>query len=76
MDTPVVPAPPPNTFGDVNKNGVVKPIDVTLILQEVAGFITLANPGNADVDENGTVDARDAALILQFIAGLIPSLPV
>ncbi len=75
-NTPVIPATPGNTIGDVNKNGVVNAIDAQLIKQAEAGFITLANPKNADVNLDGEVNSVDALLIQQFVAGLIPSLPV
>jgi hypothetical protein len=51
-------------------------IDVTLMLQHVAGLFVLQFSENADVDQDGDVDAIDAALTLQAIAGLIPGLPI
>jgi hypothetical protein len=74
-NTPVVPATPGNTIGDVNKNGVINPIDSQLILQAEAGFITLANVKNADTNEDGEVNSVDSNLILQFVAGRIGNLP-
>jgi hypothetical protein len=66
----------PGGDGDVNKNGLTNAIDVTLMLQHVAGLFVLQFSENADVDQDGDVDAIDAALTLQAIAGLIPGLPI
>jgi hypothetical protein len=60
-------------LGDVSMNGEVKPYDASLVLQYVAGNITLSPKqlSVADVSGNGVVSSYDASLILQYSVGLI-----
>jgi len=60
-------------LGDVSMNGEVKPFDASLVLQYVAGNITLTTKQQsvADVSGNGAISSYDASLILQYSVGLI-----
>jgi len=62
-------------LGDVDCDGDVDAIDAEILLQSVAGLVSLPCPPNADAGQNGQIDATDALLILQFVSGLIHSLP-
>ena len=71
--------------GDINKDGATNSIDAAIILQHIAGQISLNdlnrrfgihNVDRSDVNLDGVLNAIDAALILQLEAGLIDSLPV
>jgi hypothetical protein len=69
------PTPQAGLPGDANCDGVVNPIDATVILQLTAGLVgSVGCPENADVNEDGQINSLDAALVLQFVAGLIGSL--
>jgi DUF4097 and DUF4098 domain-containing protein YvlB len=59
--------------GDANGDGQITAQDASLILQKVAGKITLsANQISvADVNDDGQITAQDASLILQKVAGKI-----
>ena len=65
-------------FGDVDENGQVQAMDVSLTLQNAIGLIDFMEEqiNLADVDGNGQVQAFDASLILQFVVGLIDEFPV
>jgi hypothetical protein len=68
------PAPLPP---DVNCNGIVDPIDASLILQLDAGLVsTLRCDELADANRDGRTNAIDASLVLQFSAGIVETLPV
>jgi hypothetical protein len=60
--------------GDVDKNGVVNPVDAELILQYEARLIASINP-HGDVNEDGRMNSVDSLLILQYDARLISHLP-
>jgi DUF4097 and DUF4098 domain-containing protein YvlB len=59
--------------GDVNGDDQITAQDASLVLQAVAGKITLSanqiEAGNVNGDEGLT--AQDASLILQYVAGKI-----
>ncbi len=58
--------------GDVDGNGVIAATDARMILQHVAGIVTLTEDqaSRADVDGKGTITAVDARMILRIVAGL------
>ncbi|MCK4689835.1 MAG: T9SS type A sorting domain-containing protein, partial [Candidatus Marinimicrobia bacterium] len=58
-------------LGDVSLNGAVSAYDASLVLQHVAGIITMTGDSLklADATQNGTVSALDASYILQKVAG-------
>lgn len=63
-------------IGDANNDGVIKPDDVTVILNYVAGLKpTVFSPANADVNRDGKITSVDAQLIQQYIAGIIKTFP-
>ncbi len=65
-------------YGDVNDDGNITPLDAALVIQHVAGTLTL-NSGQqvrADVTGDSSLSSMDAALILQKITGLIVEFPV
>ena len=64
-------------FGDVSGNGEVTAYDASLVMQYVAGSITLTDDqkGVADVDDSGVINQQDADLILQYAVGKITSFP-
>ncbi len=64
-------------LGDADGNGLVQAADAAMVLQYVAGLITVTDPAALfamDASKNGTISAYDASLILQAAAGLIPPL--
>ncbi len=67
---------PQPTAGDANCDGVINPLDATLVLQLAAGLIAaLPCPQGGDANGDGVTNALDAQIILQFSAGLIDTLP-
>ena len=62
---------PPDIKGDVNGDGRITAQDASLILQAIAGKITLTTKQRdiANVNGDSGITAQDASLILQFIAG-------
>lgn len=65
-------------YGDVNCDGKVTPHDAKLVLQAVAGSLSLNDDQqkSADVTGDGKVSANDSAVIMQYIVGLISKFPV
>ena len=63
-------------MGDVDGNGKVTIIDVTLVQRHIAQVTTVAENKVvcADVDRDGDIDIMDATMIQRFIAQLIPQL--
>jgi hypothetical protein len=55
-------------YGDVNGDGLIEPIDATLILQYCANWSVTINLAAADVNGDGFVEPIDATLILQYCA--------
>ncbi len=67
---------PEVTYGDVNGDGSVTPLDASLVLQYNAKLIkTLEVVDAADVNADGSVTPLDASLILQYNAKLIKEFP-
>lgn len=64
-------------FGDVSGNGMITAFDASLVLQHVAGNITLSDEAAAaaEVSGNGQITPFDAALILQHATDLISCFP-
>lgn len=64
-------------LGDVSGNCVISAYDSALILQHVAGIISLDGDQKyrADVSGNGTISGLDAAWVLQYTVGLIIEFP-
>jgi hypothetical protein len=60
-------------YGDVNVDGSVDNLDVTLINKYLLGTAELSEQGkkNADVDANGTIDTTDSLNILKCCQELI-----
>lgn len=60
-------------YGDVNVDGSVDNLDVTLINKYLLGTAELSEQGkkNADVDANGTIDTTDSLNILKCCLELI-----
>lgn len=60
-------------YGDVNVDGSVDNLDVTLINKYLLGTAVLSEQGkkNADVDANGTIDTTDSLNILKCCLELI-----
>ncbi len=64
-------------LGDVNADGVITGIDLTLAKQGVAGsFDSKAAQLAADVDQSGVVDDADLKYLQQFLLGEITEFPV
>lgn len=61
------------SYGDVNVDGSVDNLDVTLINKYLLGTAELSEQGkkNADVDANGTIDTTDSLNILKCCLELI-----
>jgi alpha-tubulin suppressor-like RCC1 family protein len=76
--TPVAPTVTPTpqaSAGDANCDHTVNSIDAALVLQRVAGLLSMLQcAAAADANHDGRVDSIDAALILQFVAGLLAHL--
>ncbi|MEZ4700870.1 MAG: DUF5060 domain-containing protein [Rhodothermales bacterium] len=67
----------PSLLGDPSQNGSVSALDASLILQHVAGDVTLSGAAfvAGDVSGNGEISAYDASLILQYLVGIFPCFP-
>ena len=66
----------PALLGDVNCDAQVDSLDIALLLQLDAGFVTrLPCMDAADTNGDGDVSSIDATLLLQLDAGLISVLP-
>ena len=58
------------TPGDVNGDGYINALDVTLMRRYIAGgYGVTINTLAADVDANGTVNAQDVTNLRRYIAG-------
>ena len=66
------------TPGDVSGDGKVTAHDAALILQYVAGLITLSPDVQAlaDVSSDGIITAYDVSLVMQKVIGLIDRFPI
>ena len=66
-------------WGDTSKNGTVRALDASLILQENVAILDPAFDAYqnlvGDVDPTG-LNASDASLVLQFVVGIITTFPV
>ncbi len=64
--------------GDVNNDGRINVLDVTLVTQHILGyeFLSSRQQGSADVDGNGRIDVNDVNLIMQMVLGYIDRFPV
>jgi len=62
-----------NKKGDVNGDGSITAQDASLVLQFIAGKITISDGQTdaADVNGDSSITAQDASLILQYVAGKI-----
>lgn len=70
-------SPDPASPGDVNCDGSVNTVDVSLILQQFAGILQTPLPCQyvGDVNNNGSVGPIDATLILQYTSGMLSAFP-
>ena len=59
---------PEITYGDADGDGSITLSDVTLLLQQIAGW-NVAIVGNADANDDDNIDLSDVTLLLQHIAG-------
>jgi hypothetical protein len=76
---PVGPAPKPEQrIGDVNNDGVINVLDVTLTMQHVINYKLLPEQHKqyGDVNGDGRIDVLDVALIMQKVLGLIDRFPI
>ena len=66
-----VEAKPAGILGDVDGNGAVNKMDVTVLARYLAGWsgYTLKNESLADVDANDTVNKMDATVLARHLAG-------
>lgn len=64
-------------YGDVDGDKSVTSTDASLVLQHVAGLVTLDSKyfKAANVDADSDITSTDASLILQYVAGLIDKFP-
>jgi hypothetical protein len=71
-------ASPLAVYGDVSGEGTISALDAALILQHVAGSITLnaAKIAAGDVSGDGSLSGYDASLVLQYVLGKIVCFPV
>lgn len=62
--------------GDINGDGEINVLDVSLVMQYVLGLITLSEDQKiaADVNGDGLINVLDVNLIMQYSLGLIDSL--
>jgi hypothetical protein len=65
-------------YGDVNLNGDVDIMDVSLVLEWMVHLTTLENIQilNANVSQDYSVSALDASIIYQYVAGTLDTLPI
>ena len=63
-------------LGDVDLNGKITIVDVTLTQKHVVNLVTLSDKQliAADVDKDNTISIKDATLILRYVVGLADSL--
>jgi len=57
------------TFGDVNDDGVVNSMDVSLLRMYLAGHSVVINAANADVNADGVINSMDLTLLRMYLAG-------
>ena len=57
-----------NDLGDADGDGSITLTDVTLLLQQIAGW-NVEIIGDADANADGNIDLSDVTLLLQHIAG-------
>ena len=71
-------SPPCDSYGDVDGDGLVTSADVQLVLQHIAGAITLEpwQQERADVNGDGVIDSADVQLLQQYIVGTTDTFPV
>ena len=64
-------------YGDVSQDGSISAFDASLILQHIAGLITLSPEQQqvSDVTGDGKITDMDAVLILQYTVELITQFP-
>ena len=59
-------------WGDIDGNGVVEGIDITLVTQIASGTLDInAVVGNPDLDGNGVVEGIDITLVTQIASGVL-----
>ncbi len=65
------------TLGDLNNDGAINILDVTLAMQHVLGIINLTDSQlpAADVNGDGTINILDVTLIMQRALGMIDKFP-
>mgnify|MGYP000866029714 FL=1 len=75
--TPPSPTPPPVLRGDVNADGSIDSLDVTVLKRYLLRKITLTQEMllNADTDGDGAVDSLDLSLLKRYILRKIDSFP-
>ena len=57
--------------GDVNKDGYVTAVDLSIVVNILAGLDNTANyNGRADVNKDGNITAADISMIVNIIAGI------
>ncbi|MBQ2484661.1 MAG: hypothetical protein II519_05035, partial [Muribaculaceae bacterium] len=57
--------------GDVNKDGYVTAVDLSIVVNILAGLDNAANyNGRADVNKDGNITAADISMIVNIIAGI------
>ena len=61
-------------WGDVNDDGMVNPIDASLLMQHVSGMnpAPILNRAPADVHRDGVVNPTDASILMQYVSGMNP----
>ena len=62
-------------LGDINSDGTIDSIDLTLIKKQLLGLENIENRVLADLDASGEVDAIDFALMKQYLLGIITTFP-
>lgn len=69
--------PPAILPGDVNLDGVIDILDVTLTMRHVMELVSLNESGKeaADVNRDGVIDVRDVALIMRKALNIIDQFP-
>lgn len=61
--------------GDLNSDGSIDALDLTVLRKHLLGIELLTNEALADLDANGGVDALDLSLLRQYLLGIIPGFP-
>jgi hypothetical protein len=62
-------------YGDLNFDNTIDSSDLVVLVNYLAGNLTLLDPITADLNLDGFIDSTDQDILANYLAGNIPSLP-